>query len=234
MSRLVVSFSILVLALAACGQPEPSSTPSQPAVTTSPSPVESPVTRSASPSDGPSPSPSTPATAESVVTPQPTGTPAVVEVTAEEQALLSGVRRGAIDCHPAREGLPTGAVAGIECAADDPAVARVGFYRFASDEAMLAAYFARMRAEGVKVDTIACIEGEGEAAYMPGDRDIPNREGCFVNSDGYANYRATLGGDHVYIGVLGRSADMRALEDFAWVDNQDVPGRPTLWSELGG
>ena len=99
---------------------------------------------------------------------------------------------------------------------------------------MLAAYVARMGAEGVTLDSVACVEGEGESAYMPGEGEIPNREGCFVNSDGYANYRATLGGDHVYIGVLGRSADMRALEDFAWLGNQDVPGRPTLWSESGG
>jgi hypothetical protein len=33
----------------------------------------------------------------------------------------------------------------------------------------------------------------------------------------------------VSIGIRGRSDDMRALEDFAWLGNQDTPGNPTLW-----
>jgi hypothetical protein len=40
-----------------------------------------------------------------------------------------------------------------------------------------------------------------------------------------------MSGIAVYIGVLGRTADMRALVDFAWRGNQDTPGGPTLWSE---
>ena len=45
-----------------------------------------------------------------------------------------------------------------------------------------------------------------------------------MNDDGYANYRATLPGSHVYIGILGRGDDMVALEDFAWLGSQDAPG----------
>ncbi len=37
----------------------------------------------------------------------------------------------------------------------------------------------------------------------------------------------------LYIGLLGRSADMRALEDFAWIGSVDMPGYPTLWAEAG-
>ena len=63
---------------------------------------------------------------------------------------------------------------------------------------------------------------------------MADRHGCFVNEEGYANYRATISGSDVYIGILGRTKDMRALEDFAWLGNEDVPGRPTLWSEPAG
>jgi hypothetical protein len=61
---------------------------------------------------------------------------------------------------------------------------------------------------------------------------VPNRAGCFVNDAGFANYRATLPA-RVYIGILGRSADMAALEDWAWIGSQDTPGSPTLWIEPG-
>ena len=98
---------------------------------------------------------------------------------------------------------------------------------------MLDAYLARMRAEGVAADSGSCRDGENEGPYTPGDGMIPFRNGCFINDRGYANYRATLPGSHVYIGILGRSADMAVLEDFAWVGNQDAPGSPTLWSERG-
>ena len=37
----------------------------------------------------------------------------------------------------------------------------------------------------------------------------------------------------MYIGILGRSGDTRALDAFAWRFNQDVPGSPTLWGEPG-
>jgi len=34
---------------------------------------------------------------------------------------------------------------------------------------------------------------------------------------------------NVLIGVVGRTPDMRVLQDFAWLGNQDAPGNPTLW-----
>ena len=87
--------------------------------------------------------------------------------------------------------------------------------------------------ENLIVDSGACVPGEGEGAYIPyGDDEFaPDRHACYVNDEGYGNYRATLSGVHVYVGLLGRSANMRSLEDWAWFGNQDTPGNPTLWGQ---
>ena len=144
---------------------------------------------------------------------------------------VSGAEPSTASPRAAATTCPRDAIAGIECDSDEPAVARIGFYLFGNDTDMLDAYFFRMNAEGVTRDSGTCYEGEGEGAYTPGEEDIPSRIGCFINGDGFANLRATLPGAHVYIGVLGRSGDTRALDAFAWRFNQDVPGQPTLWGE---
>lgn len=218
MSRRAIVLTMLFLTLAACAPAvaPPSASPT-PLPTAEPTPA---------PSDPILPSPDP--TAE----PSPTSAPPIV-VTADERYLLDGVRRGAIDCAPVRDELPPGATAGIECESDDPAVARIGFYRFPDDASMLDAYFDRMRAEGVEIETGGCDDEEGEGAYIPDEGLSLDRDGCFVNAEGYANYRATRSGSHIYIGILGRTADMGALADFAWKGNMDTPGQPTLWSEPG-
>jgi hypothetical protein len=162
-----------------------------------------------------------------VATPRPTA-PGFTDA---EQDLLDGVQRGTKNCQPAggSDELPKDALAGIECDSTDPAVARVGFYQFANDEDMLNAYLSRMKAEGVKLESGSCNEGESEHAYIPDEGFALDRAGCFVNDEGFANYRYTMTGDHVYIGILGRSADMLALETFAWKGSLDMPGIPTLW-----
>ena len=198
-----------------------------PSPSTSPDPTAAPSEQAPSPTVTPSDAPPSDAPTETP-TEAPSGPPATP--TAEEQALIDGVRDGR-DCQPVRVDLPTGAIAGIECTTDDPAVARIGFYRFADDDAMLAAYFARMAAEGIATDSGSCVDGEGEGAYTPGEGEIASREGCFINDEGYANYRATLPGSHVYVGILGSSDDMTALADFAWLGSQDTPGNPTVWGE---
>lgn len=222
MHRIVLAAALAaVFVVAACGattssSPSPSAPsgqtpgPSEPAPAT-PTPDPSGAPTSPAPSDEPSEAPVTP--------------------TDDEQDLIDGVLRGAIDCEPVRDDLPTGAIAGIECAADDPAVARVGFYRFADEAAMLEAYVARMADEGITLESGGCIDGEGEGSYVPFEGTSPYRDGCFINDEGYANYRATLPGANVYVGILGRSGDMAALSDFAWVGSQDTPGNPTLWGE---
>jgi hypothetical protein len=230
MSRfsLVLAASLVaVISLAGCAATviEPSASPSAPA-----SPAIPPT---ASPSGVTAP-PATPTTSPVVSTPRPTTPPsAPPDLTAAEQHLLDGVQRGTDDCRPAGGSgeLPQGALAGIECGSTDPAVARVGFYLFPNDDDMVSAYLSRMSAEGVTLDSGSCSEGNSEHAYVPDEGFAKDRAGCFVNAEGFANYRATLTGSHVYIGILGRTADMVVLETFAWKGSQDTPGSPTLWYE---
>lgn len=224
MHRFLVAVALSALFIvAACGSstdPSPSPSgpssptpvPSEPAPAT-PTPVPTAVPSEAPPTDAPTDAPSTP--------------------TAQEQYLIDGILRDAEDCQPVRVGLADGAIAGIECAADDAAVAAIGFYLFSDDVATLDAYLARMAAEGIALDSGACVEGEGEGegAYVPDEGVSPWRAGCFINDEGYANYRFTLPGSHVYIGILGRTDDMSDLADFSFRGNQDTPGGPTLWTE---
>jgi hypothetical protein len=112
----------------------------------------------------------------------------------------------------------------------------MGYYLFESDADMLDAYLARMATEGVGLESGGCLSGEGENSYIPWADDgiAPYRHGCFVNDEGYGNYRATLPGFHVYVGLLGRTADARSLEEWAWIGNADTPGNPTLWRQSSG
>lgn len=236
MPKIILAASLVAaFALAACGSPAPNpvgQVPPSPVVPASPSvqpsPSEVPVV---------TPSPSADPTAAPTAKPTPKPTPKPLVPNAREKYLIAGVRRGAIDCQPVRADLPSRAVAGIECRADDRAVAKVGFYLFKSDKDTLNAYLQRMTAEGVELESGGCIagEGEGENAYVPweGPGIAPWRNGCFINDAGFANFRATLPGEHVYIGILGRTANMAALADFAWKFNQDTPGTPTLWASAG-
>lgn len=242
--RLLTAVFATFVVVAACtagpSVPNPAS-PSNPAgPSASPSPSAphrsgppaspAPASPTAPPSANPTPTPST-----GTPTPTPTRTPTESPLSVEEAYLLAGVRVDLHDCVPVRSGLPLASFGGIECSANDPAVARVGFYSFDGDVDMVNAYFARMDAEGVERDSGSCDDGQGEHAYMPGDDGVQHRHGCFVNDEGFANYRATLPIHHVYIGVLGRTADTGALEVFAWRGNLDVPGSPTLWAEpVGG
>jgi len=220
---------VLALVLAACG-----------AATDGPSPIPSPTAAPATPTPAPSdaPSPSDAPTPSGAPTPAPTAEPTPipvptdVAVTPEEQALLDGVRGDLGTCAPVHEDLPEFAVAGIECVTDDPSIERIGFYRFADDDLMLDVYLDRMEREGVALESGSCRAGEGEGAYWPGEGMVVARNGCFINAEGFANYRATLPGDHVYIGILGNTTNMAALEDFAWLGSQDTPGSPTLWAGI--
>jgi len=155
--------------------------------------------------------------------------PAIVEFTPDEMYLVEGIERGVSDCEPVRDKLPKDAVAGIECLGKDWFVARVGYYLFENDEQMLDHYFARMEAEGVTRDTGSCFDGEGEGAYIPGPEEVASRQGCFITAEGVANYRLTLPGAHVYIGIVGHNIDTVELQDFAFLGNRDTPSSPTLW-----
>jgi hypothetical protein len=229
MNRSVLTAMVVaVIALAACAAPttpSPSGDASIPSAepTVTPSPVPTPE-----PSPVVTPRPSDPA-----ATPTPRPRPTERPLSETEKYLLAGVLRGAVDCQPVRTDLPPKSSAGIECASDDPGVARVGFYYFERDEDLLAAYAARMIREGVALDSgPACDEGESEGPYIPWDGPdmAPFRYGCFINGEGYANLRLTTG-SAVYIGILGRTDDMESLYEFAFRGSVDTPGFPTLWGQ---
>jgi hypothetical protein len=233
MHKLVLAASLMAaLVLAACGSATPP--PSQAVV----SPPPASLAPSA-PTDPATPEPADP-TAEPPVatpaptarpTPKPTPRPTAPSFSRAERYLIEGIMRGESDCSPMRSGLPARAIAGIDCDLVGSPAARMGYYLFKNEADMLNAYLARMDAEGIALESGGCLDGEGEGAYIPwaGDDIAPYRQGCFVNDEGYGNLRLTLPGAHVYVGLLGRSANMRSLDDWAWFGNEDVPGTPTLW-----
>lgn len=63
-------------------------------------------------------------------------------------------------------------------------------------------------------------QGRQCLAGLPADRAddggySPYRSGCFVNEVGLANIRLTCYGA-MYIGVVGKNADLATLYDWAW------------------
>ncbi len=243
MPKFVLAVSLLAaIVLAACGSATPppsqavaspppaSPVPSVPTVPSTPEPAlptaEPPVV-TPDPTVGPTPKPT------AKPTPKPTPRPTAPSFNRAERYLIDGIMRGEGDCSPVRSGLPGRAIAGIDCDLVGSPVARMGYYLFRNEADLLDAYLARMEAEGIALESGSCLDGEGEGAYIPwGDDGLaPYRQGCFVNSEGYGNYRATLPGANVYVGLLGRTADTRSLDDWAWFGNQDVPGIPTLWQQ---
>jgi hypothetical protein len=233
MSKLILTASLLaVLAIAACSPAAsgPSAVPSVPPSPSTPPSMEPPA------SDPPVVPAPTPAPTDAPTRPAPDPTdppdkpdPAIVEFTDGEIYLSDGILRGVMDCEPVRNELPKDAVAGIECIGDDPAVARVGYYLFENDDEMLDHYFARLAKEGVERDMGDCYNNEGEGAYIPGEEEVASRYGCFITAEGVANYRMTLPGAHVYIGIVGRDGNPGELLDFAFLGNRDTPSFPTLW-----
>jgi hypothetical protein len=229
MPKLVLAASLFAaLVLAACGASAP--TPSQPAAVppVSPAPSMPADPSTPEPSGAPTPAP----TADP--TPEPTPRPTEVAFSRAERYLIDGIMRGESDCSPVRGGdLPGRAIAGIDCKLIGSPVARAGYYLFENDGDMLDTYIARMQDEGIALESGGCWDGEGENSYIPWeDGEIaPYRHGCFVNDEGYGNYRATLPGSSVYVGLLGRTAGMRALVDWAWIGSTDTPGHPTLWQQ---
>jgi catechol 2,3-dioxygenase-like lactoylglutathione lyase family enzyme len=218
-------FALLTLVACSAGSAAPTASPSVP-------PLPSVAPSTPEPIISPPPSAAPPATPAPVVTPPPaTPRPTNHPLTDVERNFLAGVQRGAENClGVGGADLPDGAVIGIECDGTEPGVARLGFYQFENDQGMIDAYTARMDAEGLELESgTSCSDGAAEHAYIPGEGEILARAGCFLNDEGYANYRYTIPGDHVYVGILGDSADMGVLETFAWVGNQDTPGVPTLW-----
>jgi hypothetical protein len=229
MPKLVLAASLAALILAACGASSPA--PSQPAVSAPPaSPAPS------LPADLSSPDPSGQPAVTPAPTARPTAQPTQVAFSRAERYLIDGIMRGESDCSPVRAGdLPGRAIAGIDCELVGSPVARAGYYLFDNESELLDAYFARMRSEGITPESgDGCNEREGESAYIPWDENdgfAPYRLGCFVNDEGYGNFRATLPGSHVYVGLLGRSRSLSDLYEWAFYGNRDTPSHPTLWQQ---
>ena len=223
---------MVVFAVAACGG---AVFPAAPGVAptaaegadTSPTPAVSGHTQSAAPTTTASPS-----TAD--VSPAPNSRPTAkpVKMTDEERGLVLYLRDDAqVDCEPRRSNLPTGATAAVECLLGSALVDRVGVYGFDYDPKTAAiAYLERMDREGVLGIEGDCQGGTPRDASWGGPDGVKDddesqvtyegriysasRSGCFLNEHRIANFRATCG-EGTYIGVLGNTAALDELSDWA-------------------
>lgn len=238
MRRLIASAMALGLVLAGC-----SSEASPPAA--SPAPQSEAPTAVASASAVPA-SP-VPASSAPVVTAAPSASaqPTPIPSALAQSILLKGIRKDAkVDCAAQQTGLPTGAVAGVECRPGTKLVATVGFYLFASQDQLLSSYFGLLSAHGVQPRSGDCFGAKaGEDATTPGDGTstfIADREGCFVASGKAADLATfpgepvgdggyTFGGPFVLVVIDGASSNPGALHTWAWLGNQAEPGAPTVW-----
>ena len=160
---------------------------------------------------------------------------------AAESDLLFGVRRDLQGtCTPLSGPLPDGVVARIDCRPSDQDVRWVSVTLFASERALLDAYFDRLAEFGFEPGQThagRCRPNRpAEGPYhptLPEDQlEYPYRSGCFIDSAGRAHDIATSP-PFVLSEVVGRSkrGDTEAVRRFAWKGNQDIPGAPTIWRE---
>ena len=218
---LIASLAMLVLVAACSGSvpaPTGSASPSSIAV---PSPAPSAV-----PTAPPHASPSAPvpSAAPSDVPPAATPSPKPVALSAAEKRLVEQIRVDArIACVPRRTDLPLHAVAGVECHIGTALVDRVGAYSFGPAPAV-DAYLARLATAKVTPGSGDCATGKAGdhswPAYLPDEGDADGgiseeRSGCFLDENGIANVRLTCYGN-VYMGVLGKTADIKALNAWTW------------------
>jgi hypothetical protein len=163
-----------------------------------------------------------------------------------ERSILGVVRPDAARaCAPRTAGLPSGAIAGIECRLGTSLVARVGAYRFGSPQAATGAYLKRLSTSGVTLGSSDCATGgSGDVAWSDGTREsvqfagadwATDRVGCFLDQYGTANVRVTCGA--TYIGMLGRTEDLAALHEWAWAagaGNGPASPTPGICASIGG
>jgi hypothetical protein len=150
-----------------------------------------------------------------------------VALSVTEQYLVDELRSEVREtCGPRTAGLPTGAIAGVECRVSTALVARVGAYRFDSPQAAASAYLGRLATAGVTFGSGDCTAGKsGDDAWADGASGLvqfadsewqTQRVGCFLDEYGTANVRVTCGS--TYVGVLGRTDDLAALHEWAWLN----------------
>ncbi len=168
-----------------------------------------------------------------------TSAPASGSPTPAEAQLLANVRLDLQStCAPARDGLPEGAIAAIECRPASDAVGRVGVTLFDTQDDLMRTYLATLAERKIQPRTNGgrcTLDQPSEGAYTPGD-DGPElsatRSACFASQDGGVRYLATLP-PYVLIDLAGIVPDPEAVERFAWLGNQDTPGGPTIWNGTG-
>lgn len=152
-----------------------------------------------------------------------------------EESIRAGLRPDAAEsCGPRTAGLPTGAIGGIECKLGTALVVRVGAYRFDAAQGATTAYLERLSLSGVTFGSGDCASGtSGDAAWSLGDSEVvqfggswwaPGRIGCFTDQYGAANVRVTCG--PTYVGILGRTSDLRALHEWASENEARSSGSP--------
>lgn len=164
-----------------------------------------------------------------------------VAFTQAEQSLIDRLRAdAAVGCAPRTAGLPTRAVAGVDCRLNTALVVRVGAYLFENEDDAAIAYLERLRESGVTLGSGDCASGTtGDRAWTDGDSGsgagplvafegaewAVSRIGCFLDQYGAANVRATCGS--MYVGILGRNDDLGAIHE--WVgqaSGERVAGDP--------
>lgn len=165
---------------------------------------------------------------------------------AAEQQLLAGIRADlvAVGCRPLDGELPVAATAGVGCDVGSDLVERARFYQFDSMDALMAVYESHFAQYGVPLATDApdirqpprdCWRDyASESLYWPTGDELGgmNREGCFINEDGFANLRYVWGSPLVFVEVLGNSGDIPALKAWSWYDeagDEPASGGPGLW-----
>jgi len=99
-------------------------------------------------------------------------------------------------------------------------VDRVGVYLFRNSDDMGATYLDRLAEYGIGPNSGGCYQGTGGdlnwgSSFAPDDESRPwAHVGCYLDENNIANVRVTCDGA-VYIGVLGRNRDLRALYSWA-------------------
>jgi hypothetical protein len=227
-NRLSFAGMIIAVAIALVGcssAPAPSAT-ATPHPSVAPARSESAVPSSLAPSVLPSVAPTSAPTAPPSAAPSRAPS-AAASLRPDEVDLLNSLRADSqVDCQPRRSDLPPGAVAGIECHPNDSLVSAVGVYAFSDDavEPALNAYLARLASAKVAVGSGDCATGHpGDHAWPSNLPDVGEsgsgpsalRAGCFLDENGIANIRVTCYAD-IYIGVLGASKDLKALNAWTW------------------
>lgn len=170
----------------------------------------------------------------------PVASPAPARLTAEQSALIVGLRPdAAIDCRPRRKKLPDRATVGVDCYVNAAVVTRIGLYGFPTARDAATTYLERLAAYGVAPRTGDCTaRTEGDRAWQSGDGTkgaaadrvsskgaadlVLGRIGCFHDENGTANVRVVCGTTSV--GLLGRDDDLADVERWAWASTDGRPG----------